>query len=323
MAVNYNDYMGFGASADDSGVRHTINHLPAVVAWEPDVYQMENGDYMIGGRNGVMNLQAQQLTNRTEYLKKVEEDLKAQLDATQPGTEKYDELVKRIEALDANKQNNRINHLERLMANAYLALEMSKIDPDGYDNMLIETFDGSAEEIDQITVNVTSVVSGDDSIDVESSSGLIIGAHYQLTDGERTEEVQIKSIAVSGKINRVKLESVVKNQYNEGRATLYRSSTAIYNGRAYGGGNVRTDKLTDCASAFRGSNTKVELTKSIDYSDPSSFTLKGAHLKDGVLVMGGDAYGVAFNAAGSTYGDWKRVNSEGDNLAQDDLSEEG
>ena len=59
MEVNYNDYMGFGASADDSGVRHTINHLPAVVAWEPDVYQMENGDYMIGGRNGVMNLQAQ------------------------------------------------------------------------------------------------------------------------------------------------------------------------------------------------------------------------------------------------------------------------
>ena len=38
MAVNYNDYMGFGASADDSGVRHTINHLPAVVAWEPDFY---------------------------------------------------------------------------------------------------------------------------------------------------------------------------------------------------------------------------------------------------------------------------------------------
>ena len=121
MAVNYNDYMGIGPSTDNSGTRHTINHLPAVAEWEGDVYQIENGDYLLGGRMGLLNIQAQQLLNRTEYLKKVHDALQAQLEATQPGTEKYDELVKRIEALDANKQNNRINHLERLVANAYLA----------------------------------------------------------------------------------------------------------------------------------------------------------------------------------------------------------
>lgn len=319
MAVNYNDYMGIGPSTDNSGTRHTINHLPAVAEWEGDVYQIENGDYLLGGRMGLLNIQAQQLLNRTEYLKKVHDALQAQLDATQPGTEKYDELVKRINALDANKQNNRINHLERLMANAYLALEMSKIDPDGYDNMLIETFDGSAEEIDQITVNVTSVVSGDDSIDVEDSHGLIIGAHYQLTDGERLEEVQIKSIAVSGKINRVKLEAPVKNQYNEGRAQIYRSSTAIYNGRAYGGGNVKVDELTDCVSAFSGSNTKVEITKSIDFTDPSAFTIKGAHIKDGQLVMGGAIIGVALNEMGKPQTGFKQINADGDDLKQADL----
>ena len=302
MAVNYNDYMGIGPSTDNSGTRHTINHLPAVAEWEGDVYQIENGDYLLGGRMGLLNIQAQQLLNRTEYLKKVHDALQAQLEATQPGTEKYDELVKRINALDANKENNRINHLERLMANAYLALEMSKIDPDGYDNMLIETFDGSAEEIDQITVNVTSVVSGDDSIDVEDSHGLIIGAHYQLTDGERLEEVQIKSIAVSGKINRVKLESVVKNQYNE-----------------YGGGNVKVDELTDCASAFSGSNTKVEITKSIDFTDPSAFTIKGAHIKDGQLVMGGAIIGVALNEMGKPQTGFKQINADGDDLKQADL----
>ena len=319
MAVNYNDYMGIGPSTDNSGTRHTINHLPAVAEWEGDVYQIENGDYLLGGRMGLLNIQAQQLLNRTEYLKAKQEELQAQLDETKPGTEKYDELLKKIAALDANSENNRINHLERLMANAYLALEMSKIDPDGYDNMLIETFDGSAEEIDQITVNVTSVVSGDDSIDVEDSHGLIIGAHYQLTDGERLEEVQIKSIAVSGKINRVKLESVVKNQYNEGRAQLYRSSTAIYNGRAYGGGNVKVDELTDCASAFSGSNTKVEITKSIDFTDPSAFTIKGAHIKDGQLVMGGAIIGVALNEMGKPQTGFKQINADGDDLKQADL----
>lgn len=319
MAVNLNDYVGFGPSTDDTGTRHTINHLPETEDWEPEIYQIESGDYPMGGRNGIANVQANQLGNRTKYLKAKHEELKAAVEAIQPGTDKYDELLKKIEALDNAKENNRINHLERLMANAYLALEMSKIDPDGYDNMLIETFDGSAEEIDQITVNVTSVVSGDDSIDVEDSHGLIIGAHYQLTDGECLEEVQIKSIAVSGKINRVKLEAPVKNQYNEGRAQIYRSSTAIYNGRAYGGGNVKVDELTDCVSAFSGSNTKVEITKSIDFTDPSAFTIKGAHIKDGQLVMGGAIIGVALNEMGKPQTGFKQINADGDDLKQADL----
>jgi len=313
MAVNYNDYMGFGASADDSGVRHTINHLPAVVAWEPDVYQMENGDYMIGGRNGVMNLQAQQLTNRTEYLKKVEEDLKAQLDATQPGTEKYDELVKRIEALDANKQNNRINHLERLVGNAYLALEMANIDPDGYDSMIVETFNDNAPEIDQFVATVTSVVSGDDSVDVDDSSGLIIGAHYQLTDGEHLEEVQVKSINVSGKIKRVVLMGNVKNQYTDGRAKLYRSSVAIYNGRAYGGGNRRVDEWT-ADTSWSGTNTKQDVSTELDYTDTSAFTISGAVLENGKLVLGDTPVGIALVKTGGGSGTWARVDEEGDDL---------
>lgn len=314
MAVNYNDYMGIGPSTDNSGTRHTINHLPAVAEWEGDVYQIENGDYLLGGRMGLLNIQAQQLTNRTEYLKKVEEDLKAQLDATQPGTEKYDELVKRIEALDANKQNNRINHLERLMANAYLAFEMAKIDPDGYDGMLVETFDDGAPETDQNVTTVTSVVSGDDSVDVEDASGLLIGAHYQLTDGgEHLEEVQVKSIAVSGKINRVKLFSPVKNQYTDGRAKLYRSSVAIYNGRAYGGGNRRVDEWT-ADTSWSGTNTKQDVSTELDYTDTSAFTISGAVLENGKLVLGDTPVGIALVKTGGGSGTWARVDEEGDDL---------
>lgn len=215
------------------------------------------------------------------------------------------------------------NHLERLVGTLYAAVMAAGISPDGYDAMLVENFNDDAPETDRTVARVTSVVSGDDSVDVEDSSGLIVGSYYQLTDGEVTEEVQIKTINISDSINRVILMEPVKNQYHSKRAKFYRSTVAIQNGFAYGGGNTRFFTATDDSHSFQGKDTKVELTKSIDYSDPSSFTLKGAHLKDGVLVMGGDAYGVAFNAAGSTYGDWRRVNSEGDNLAQDDLSEEG
>lgn len=314
MAVNYNDYMGFGASADDSGVRHTINHLPAVVAWEPDVYQMENGDYMIGGRNGVMNLQAQQLTNRTEYLKKVEEDLKEQLDATQPGTEKYDELVKRIEALDANKQNNRINHLERLMANAYLAFQMANIDPDGYDGMIVETFDGGSVEIDQSTTTVKSLVSGDDTVDVEDSSGLIIGAHYQLTDGNKSEEVQIKSISTSGSINRVKLESVVKNQYDATQAKFYRSSAAIYNGKAYGCGNKRTETW-ETSESFAGIAQSADAEAGVKTNSLEGFTTDGVHIgDDGNLTIGSEPVAAALIATGGGNGTWAQTGIDGNEV---------
>ena len=139
----------------------TRRNITETSEWTPGIYQLEENDVAEAGPNGILNQPIKDLAARTNYLKK----LITELQPTVPGTEKYDELLEKINALDAAKENNRINHLERLMANAYLAFEMAKIDPDGYDNMIVETFDGSAEEIDQITVNVTSVVSGDDSID--------------------------------------------------------------------------------------------------------------------------------------------------------------
>ena len=211
------------------------------------------------------------------------------------------------------------NHLERLVGTLYAAVMAAGITPDGYDAMVVENFDDDAPETDRTVAKVTSVVSGDDSVDVEDGSGLIIGAHYQLTDGEVTEEVQIKSINVSDNINRVILMEPVKNQYHSKRAKFYRSTVALQNGFAYGGGNTRFYTATDGEHSFQGKDTKVELTKSIDYSDPSSFTLKGAHLKDGVLVMGGAIIGVALNEMGKPQTGFKQINADGDDLKQADL----
>ena len=276
----------------------------------PGIYQQEENDVAEAGPDGILNQPIKDLAARTNYLKK----LITELQSTAPGTEKYDELLEKINALDSTKENNRINHLERLMANAYLAFDMAKIDPDGYDGMVIETFDDGAKETDQSVTTVTSVVSGDDSIDVEDASGLLIGAHYQLTDGEHLEEVQVKSIAVSGKINRIKLESVVKNQYSEGRAKLHRSSVAIYNGRAYGGGNRRTDTWDDTGDSWSGTNTQQDVSAQIDYTDVSSFTISGAVLENGKLVLGDTPVGIALVKAGGGSGTWARVDEEGDDL---------
>ena len=318
--MNENDYIGFGPASDGDGARHEINHLPVNPEWVPGIYQLEANDYIIGGRNGVDNLPTQGLANRTEWLKAKLEALKADVAAI-GGNDKYNEIVAMIKALDAGSQNSRINHLERLVGNLYQDIQAAGIDPDGYDNALFETFADGADEIDQTVVTVKSVVSGDDSIDVEDSSNLIIGAHYQLTDGEKTEEVQVKSINVSGSIKRVVLYENVKNQYTEGRVKLYRSSIAIYNGRAYGGGNTKTAELAG-TDAFSGSNTKKPLAAAVSLSDPAAFVVKGGHVKDGKIVMGTPAYGIALKAPGGTANgtNWVNVNADGDALAQADLA---
>ena len=318
--MNENDYIGFGPASDGDGARHEINHLPVNPEWVPGIYQLEANDYIIGGRNGVDNLPAQGLANRTEWLKAKLEALKADVAAI-GGSDKYNEIVAMIKALDAGSQNSRINHLERLVGNLYQDIQAAGIDPDGYDNALFETFADGADEIDQTVVTVKSVVSGDDSIDVEDSSNLIIGAHYQLTDGEKTEEVQVKSINVSGSIKRVVLYENVKNQYTEGRVKLYRSSIAIYNGRAYGGGNTKTEELAG-TDTFSGSNTKKPLAAAVSLSDPAAFVVRGGHVKDGKIVMGTPAYGIALKAPGGTASgtNWVNVNADGDALAQADLA---
>ena len=37
MAINENDFIGFGPAVDNAGARHTINHLPETEEWEAPV----------------------------------------------------------------------------------------------------------------------------------------------------------------------------------------------------------------------------------------------------------------------------------------------
>ena len=308
MAVNENNLVGVGEDTA-TGERHEIRHLPEEPVWHEGIYQIERNDEIIGGAGGVANVQARQLAERTSYLN----ELVKRLQEAIPGTDEYNEIIDQIRHLDLTKTNASVAHLERLMANAYLAFEMANIDPDGYDNMIIETFNDGAKEIDQAVVDVTSVVSGSDNIDVSSSDGLIIGAHYQLTDGERIEEVQIRSLNVSGSIKRVILYEPVRNQYADGRAKLYRSSVAIWGGRAYGGGNVRTDEWA-ADHSFSGSDTAQDITSALAFDNAEAFDVEGAVLDGGKFVLGNEIVGIALVATGGGSGTWKRVNEEGDDL---------
>ena len=206
------------------------------------------------------------------------------------------------------------NHLERLVGTLYLTLQAAGIAPDGYDAILSETFNDTAPEIDQALANVTSVVSGDDSVDVDNSSPLLIGSFYQLTDGDALEEVQVKSINISDGINRVMFMEPVKNQYHSKRAKLYRSTVAIHGGVAYGGGNKKMTEL-DVNKTFVGSVTAVDYETEVKTNTLEGFTYDGVHLDaDGSITIGSTPVAAALIATGGGNGTWAQTGIDGNEV---------
>jgi hypothetical protein len=61
-------------------------NVPESPAWEPGIYQLETTDPVLGGAEGVDNLQAKQLANRTAYLKQSLEALAELIDGVSGGT---------------------------------------------------------------------------------------------------------------------------------------------------------------------------------------------------------------------------------------------
>ena len=294
----------------------TRRNITETTEWTPGIYQLEENDVAEAGPDGILNQPIKDLAARTNYLKKLIE----QLQSTVPGTAEYENIMNQLRQMDVGKLSRQVQHSERLISNIYLTLKANNLDPQGYDWALVEDFEDGAKDIDQSLITVTSVVSGDDSIDVEDASGLLIGSTYQLTDGEHTEEVQIKSINISGNVNRVILKDVVKNQFTNGRTKLYRSSAILLNGKAYGGGNTKSEIAKDVAKEFTGSSEKQEMEKTINFTDYGSFDVKNATIKDGKLTTSSLAYGIVLNATGGGAGDWRRINVDGDDLKQSDLA---
>lgn len=215
------------------------------------------------------------------------------------------------------------DHLDRLISSVYLAILAAGLAPDGYDAILVENFDNGAQEIDNATTEVTSIVSGDNSIDVKDSSALIMGGVYQLSDGQNTEEVQIKSIHVSDGINRVILTAPIKNQYHSNRTKLCRSTVAVHDSAAYGGGMTTYKTTAKEGHTFAGSDTRKGISKSLSFADVNAFTVTGARVKDGALTVNAPAIGIVLTVVGASGGNgagiWARINGEGDDLKQEDL----
>lgn len=58
-----------------------MGNLAETSQWEPGIYQIETTDPVVGGPDGIDNVQAKQLANRTQYLKEVTESLQESMES--------------------------------------------------------------------------------------------------------------------------------------------------------------------------------------------------------------------------------------------------
>ena len=185
--------------------------------------------------------------------------------------------------------NSRVRQLERENANLALKLEAEGMMPDC--NMLLAENFKDPDSVDQFEVNVTSCAAGDDSIDVESNYGFIIGSWYWITDGVHAEYVQIKSVIRNGNICRVILTKSLVETYQLDQTIIYRTTAWINNsGVVYGSGDVLgityTPKVTWKGTSEGGlADSDVLLDTSENNID--NFELDGIEFNEqGLAVLG-------------------------------------
>lgn len=133
--------------------------------------------------------------------------------------------------------NSRVRQLERENANLALRLEAEGMMPDC--NMLLAENFENPDSVDRFEVDVTSCAAGDDSIDVESNYGFIVGSWYWITDGVHAEYVQVKSVIKNFSVYRVILTKPLTETYQIEHTKIYRTTAWISEqGVVYGSGDV-------------------------------------------------------------------------------------
>lgn len=182
--------------------------------------------------------------------------------------------------------NSRVRQLERENANLALRLEAEGMMPDC--NMLLAENFENPDSIDQFEVKVTSCAAGDDSIDVESNYGFIIGSWYWITDGVHAEYVQVKSVIKNSSVYRVILTKVLKETYDIPATKIYRTTAWITEqGTVYGSGDVlgtvyKPETVWRGTTAGGTAESNEELLTGEEYKD--NFEVDGTVFNEAGLV---------------------------------------
>lgn len=230
--------------------------------WVDDVYRIQKTDAILGGEDGVINVQPTQITDRTAFLKQGVER-----EHTEGGHHRItNDMVAADAAIDESKLLFEVTLKTISSALEGAKAEVSSLRKDvtdviGNDGILIhcltqtvlldwkyadfgfdfEMWTGDLIMRDIENRVVTCAVAGDDSIDVTDSSGLRRGMRLLISDGNNAEEVEIRELLDKG---RIILQDDLVHTYDR-PATLGYTNWKISEGLGIGSpGSVYYSKIT-------------------------------------------------------------------------------
>lgn len=197
-------------------------NLPESNAWEEGVYQLETSDYLLGGPGGTLNVQPQQLANRTAYLKTIANEVIAARGGSPNLGARVDQITSVLESITGDVGNLQLVTtpiLSRAMRLDWLYAQ---------NRVAFELWSGEYTLLDMTAVVVQSGILGDDSVDVASTATLVVGQEYVLFDATNRETIKVTEILTA---TRFRVESNLAHTYGA-TAKVARTSFAIANDSA-------------------------------------------------------------------------------------------
>ena len=176
---------------------------------------------------------------------------------------------------DIQGMNSRIERLEDAMNQASLTLGLLQGFDEKYSHYMAEDFKDS-NTLDVFSATITSIVAGDDSIDVAPIDGMIPGSLYTITDGISTEVVQVESINIENGIQRIILTDRIRNTYILGNAQIYRTS-AVIDAQTAVGASARVKISWEPVLEWQGTGTNETFSVSANttLNNTKAFSLSG------------------------------------------------
>lgn len=184
--------------------------------------------------------------------------------------------------------NSRISQTEVNIANLYTQLNAEQDLGDVKPNLLITDDFENPTNTDFYRQPVITSAAGISNVRVASDYGLHIGSWYTLSDGAKSEFVQVIAVAKNGDANVAVLADNVVNTYDLNEAKLYRTTTTIENGTGVGAGDLRS-AVYPFTLVWQGTTTEEDsvLTLNTTYANAAAFTLSGdwAFTSDGAFTL--------------------------------------
>lgn len=175
---------------------------------------------------------------------------------------------------DIMNLTSRIERLEDALAQTLLSLEMQSIFP-GYTHFIIEDFQ-NVNQLDMYSAKVTSVITGDDSIDCDPVDGMLPGSWYTISDGVNSERVQAESINYENGIQRIILKDVISNTYTLSNTHIYRTSAIISDNMALGPSALKSFSWVPVSEwSGKGESEKYAVPLDSSAGNTGAFNLTG------------------------------------------------